>query len=213
MFSHQHTISAAPWRSYVRRHPPSSQSHAAARGERRRVVDGSKPSAVARVFPAEMNSVGEACTELKREYDQCFNRWFAEKFLKGDRGGDPCTDTFRKYQRCVQAAIKDKDIPVEGLDFMGPSKDKPESWGAAGRDRVHEAHWACAKAVRVAALTSRGRCSGNHCAFNRLIDRHEKNQQLLRSIVWAKKLKKGNQSFLLPLVCVCVFHWVSDINQ
>nr|XP_013800267.1 PREDICTED: TP53-regulated inhibitor of apoptosis 1 [Apteryx mantelli mantelli] len=58
-----------------------------------------------------MNSVGEACTELKREYDQCFNRWFAETFLK----------------LCVQKAIKEKDIPIEGLEFMGPSKGKTEN--------------------------------------------------------------------------------------
>lgn len=77
--------------------------------------------------PPEMNSVGEACTDLKREYDQCFNRWFAEKFLKGDRSGDPCTESFRKYQHCVQKAIKEKDIPIDGVDFMGPSKDKPDS--------------------------------------------------------------------------------------
>lgn len=74
-----------------------------------------------------MNSVGEACTELKREYDQCFNRWFAESFLKGQRGGEPCGDSFKRYQLCVQRAIRDKDIPVDGLDFMGPNKDKPES--------------------------------------------------------------------------------------
>lgn len=78
-------------------------------------------------FVSDMNSVGEACTDLKREYDQCFNRWFAEKFLKGDRSGDPCTETFRKYQRCVQKAIKEKDIPIDGVEFMGPNKDKPES--------------------------------------------------------------------------------------
>lgn len=76
-------------------------------------------------FKPNMNSVGEACTDLKREYDQCFNRWFAEKFLKGDRSGDPCTETFQKYQRCVQKAIKEKEIPVDGVDFMGPNKDKP----------------------------------------------------------------------------------------
>ncbi|KAG5198769.1 hypothetical protein JEQ12_007365 [Ovis aries] len=50
-----------------------------------------------------MNSVGEACTDMKREYDQCFNRWFAEKFLKGDGSGDPCTDLFKRYQQCVQS--------------------------------------------------------------------------------------------------------------
>ncbi|CAJ1066264.1 TP53-regulated inhibitor of apoptosis 1 [Xyrichtys novacula] len=76
---------------------------------------------------AIMNSVGEACTDLKREYDQCFNRWFAEKFLKGDRNGDPCMETFRLYQRCVQKAIKEKEIPIDGVEFMGPNKEKPES--------------------------------------------------------------------------------------
>uniref|UniRef100_A0AAZ3R4Q4 TP53-regulated inhibitor of apoptosis 1 n=1 Tax=Oncorhynchus tshawytscha TaxID=74940 RepID=A0AAZ3R4Q4_ONCTS len=72
----------------------------------------------------KMNSVGEGCTELKREYDQCFNRWFAEKFLKGDRSGDPCTEMFKKYQHCVQKAIKEKDIPIDGVEFMGPNKEK-----------------------------------------------------------------------------------------
>lgn len=58
-----------------------------------------------------MNSVGEGCTELKREYDQCFNRWFAEKFLKGDRSDDPCTELFKKYQSCVQ--VKTNKTPSD----------------------------------------------------------------------------------------------------
>ncbi|XP_030073998.1 TP53-regulated inhibitor of apoptosis 1 [Microcaecilia unicolor] len=74
-----------------------------------------------------MNSVGEECTEMKREYDQCFNRWFADKFLKGNASGDPCGELFRKYQLCVQKAIKEKDIPIEGLEFMGSSKEKAEN--------------------------------------------------------------------------------------
>ncbi|XP_061485309.1 TP53-regulated inhibitor of apoptosis 1-like [Rhineura floridana] len=71
-----------------------------------------------------MNSLGEACTEMKREYDQCFNRWFAEKFLKGgdSSGGKPCTQLFKRYQLCTQKAIKEKDIPIEGLEFMGRSR-------------------------------------------------------------------------------------------
>ncbi|XP_006890488.1 PREDICTED: TP53-regulated inhibitor of apoptosis 1 [Elephantulus edwardii] len=74
-----------------------------------------------------MNSVGEACTDMKREYDQSFNRWFAEKFLKGDGSADPCTDLFKRYQQCVQKAIKEKEIPIEGLEFMGHSQEKSES--------------------------------------------------------------------------------------
>ncbi|KAL4646660.1 TP53-regulated inhibitor of apoptosis 1 [Arapaima gigas] len=75
----------------------------------------------------EMDSVGESCTELKREYDKCFTRWFADKFLKGDSDGDPCDELFKKYQLCVQKAIKDKGIPVDGLEFMGPNKGKPQN--------------------------------------------------------------------------------------
>ncbi|CAI9588865.1 unnamed protein product [Staurois parvus] len=39
---------------------------------------------------------------MKREYDQCFNRWFAEKFLKGEGSGDPCIELFQRYRTCVQ---------------------------------------------------------------------------------------------------------------
>ncbi|XP_054995696.1 TP53-regulated inhibitor of apoptosis 1-like [Sorex araneus] len=73
-----------------------------------------------------MNSVEEACTDMKHKYDQCFNHWFAEKFLKGDGSGDPCTDLFKRYQQCVQKAIKEKEIPIEGLEFMGNGKEKSE---------------------------------------------------------------------------------------
>ncbi|KAM4865820.1 TP53-regulated inhibitor of apoptosis 1-like [Thomomys bottae] len=74
-----------------------------------------------------MNSGREACTDMKRECDQCCNRWFAEKFLKGVGSGDPCTDLFKHYQQCVQKAIKEKEIPIEGLEFMGHGKGKPEN--------------------------------------------------------------------------------------
>ena len=58
-----------------------------------------------------MNSVGEGCTDMKREYDQCFNRWFAEKFLKGDTSGDPCTELFKRYQQCVQVSPGRRPYP------------------------------------------------------------------------------------------------------
>ncbi|KAG3270571.1 TRIAP1, partial [Ictidomys tridecemlineatus] len=62
---------------------------------------------------------GRLAPNMKREYDQCFNRWFAKKFLKGDGSGDPCTDLFKP--------IKEKEIPIEGLEFMGHGKEKPEN--------------------------------------------------------------------------------------
>ncbi|XP_027729950.1 TP53-regulated inhibitor of apoptosis 1-like [Vombatus ursinus] len=74
-----------------------------------------------------MNSMGEACTNMKHEYNQCFNRWFTKKFLKGDDSEDPCTDLFKRYKLCMQKVIKKKEIDIEGLEFMGLCKEKSES--------------------------------------------------------------------------------------
>ena len=48
-----------------------------------------------------MNSVGKECQELKHAYDECFNKWFAESFLKGKKD-DPCSELFKAYQACVK---------------------------------------------------------------------------------------------------------------
>lgn len=48
-----------------------------------------------------MNSVGEDCIELKKAYEECFNKWFSEKFLKGVTE-DSCSPQFRVYQQCVK---------------------------------------------------------------------------------------------------------------
>ncbi|XP_067329395.1 TP53-regulated inhibitor of apoptosis 1 isoform X1 [Anolis sagrei] len=85
-----------------------------------------------------MNSVGEACTELKRDYDQCFNRWFAEKFLKGEggggggggggeSGGEPCLQLFKRKRS------KRRRSPSKGWSSWAPAKGSqktlPDRWG------------------------------------------------------------------------------------
>ncbi|XP_076473038.1 uncharacterized protein LOC143302312 [Babylonia areolata] len=62
-----------------------------------------------------MNSVGDDCLELKRAYDDCFNKWFSEKFLKGFRD-DTCAPLFRVYQDCVKKAIQEKKLNLWELD-------------------------------------------------------------------------------------------------
>ncbi|MCL4124230.1 UNVERIFIED_CONTAM: hypothetical protein GTU68_015180 [Idotea baltica] len=53
-----------------------------------------------------MNSVDPECEELKKSYDDCFNKWFAEKFLKGFTKEDgSCKNVFEKYQSCVKVGI------------------------------------------------------------------------------------------------------------
>ncbi|KAL2915510.1 Mitochondrial distribution and morphology protein 35 [Polyrhizophydium stewartii] len=56
-----------------------------------------------------MASLTPECAELKQAYDACFNKWYAEKFLKGDRK-PACEDIFEKYRACIWKAIKDKKL-------------------------------------------------------------------------------------------------------
>lgn len=92
-----------------------------------------------------MNSIGEACTDLKKEYDECFNTWFAEHFLKGNTNDSMCAPMFRVYQQCVkvshrfvrcvrsiccgvllQKALKEQQIDIQEVhkDVLGTDKEK-----------------------------------------------------------------------------------------
>ncbi|KAK7487900.1 hypothetical protein BaRGS_00020801 [Batillaria attramentaria] len=72
-----------------------------------------------------MNSVGEECQELKKAYDECFNKWFSERFLKGVTD-DSCADHFRVYQECVKKAIKEKKLDLWELekDVLGTEREQ-----------------------------------------------------------------------------------------
>ena len=52
-----------------------------------------------------MNSLSPECQELKAQYDTCFNKWFREKFLKGQPEDPACNALFESYQRCVKVAL------------------------------------------------------------------------------------------------------------
>ena len=54
-----------------------------------------------------MNSISPECQELKVQYDACFNRWFKEKFLKGQTDDSSCADLFSSYQSCVKVSTSD----------------------------------------------------------------------------------------------------------
>ncbi|KAL1916404.1 uncharacterized protein VTP21DRAFT_5595 [Calcarisporiella thermophila] len=55
-------------------------------------------------------SIGPSCTELKHRYDACFNRWYSEKFLKGNLDQSECEEVFKDYKTCVMMAVKQKQI-------------------------------------------------------------------------------------------------------
>lgn len=63
-----------------------------------------------------MESIGKECVELKRKYDECFNVWFADKFLKGDHHSTMCDSIFSVYQNCVREAIKRQNIDLLQLN-------------------------------------------------------------------------------------------------
>ncbi|KAJ2013733.1 Mitochondrial distribution and morphology protein 35, partial [Coemansia sp. S610] len=56
-----------------------------------------------------MESIDKKCTPLKREYDECFNKWYSEKFLDG-KDTPSCTLVFQTYQKCLRQALKDQGL-------------------------------------------------------------------------------------------------------
>ena len=62
-----------------------------------------------------MNSIGKDCNELKRTYEECFNAWFSDQFLKGQKQ-DACSHLFEQYQSCVKKAIQERKIDLWELD-------------------------------------------------------------------------------------------------
>lgn len=52
-----------------------------------------------------MDSIGENCNELKKQYDSCFLTWFSGRFLKGDTNDEVCAPFFKVYQQCVKVCM------------------------------------------------------------------------------------------------------------
>lgn len=48
-----------------------------------------------------MDSINPECTEFKKAYEACFNKWYSQEFLKGNATKNPCGDLFREYQVCL----------------------------------------------------------------------------------------------------------------
>eukprot|EP00040_Diaphanoeca_grandis_P022559 m.121572 g.121572 ORF g.121572 m.121572 type:complete len:138 (+) comp28864_c0_seq2:235-648(+) len=54
-------------------------------------------------FPTVTPSLIPQCTEIKHTYDECFNKWYRDSFIKGiTTNPDPCTDIFKEYQDCFK---------------------------------------------------------------------------------------------------------------
>lgn len=53
-----------------------------------------------------MQSIDPRCQELKNAYDECFNKWFQDKFLKGNTK-DYCAPLLKSYRECINVCILD----------------------------------------------------------------------------------------------------------
>jgi TRIAP1/MDM35 family protein len=76
-----------------------------------------------------MESIGKDCNELKAKYDECFQVWFSEKFLKGDTNDDMCKPIFNVYRDCVRKAMKENNINLDEVDLeiLGTENEKTKS--------------------------------------------------------------------------------------
>ncbi|XP_024459339.1 uncharacterized protein At4g33100 isoform X2 [Populus trichocarpa] len=41
------------------------------------------------------------CAHLRAAYHNCFNRWYSEKFVKGQWGKEECVSEWQKYRACL----------------------------------------------------------------------------------------------------------------
>lgn len=50
-------------------------------------------------------SFAPECTDAKTKYDDCFNKWYTEKFLQGKSLHNECTELWDEYITCVNTAL------------------------------------------------------------------------------------------------------------
>lgn len=55
-------------------------------------------------------SFAPECTDAKVKYDDCFNKWYSEKFLKGKSLENECTELWDEYITCVNTALAKQKI-------------------------------------------------------------------------------------------------------
>ncbi|XP_003739287.2 serine/threonine-protein phosphatase alpha-2 isoform-like [Galendromus occidentalis] len=72
-----------------------------------------------------MNSLDQNCNDLKKRYEECFNAWFSDGFLKGDLR-DPCKEIFQNYTGCVKKAVEEHKINLWEIeaDILGTEKER-----------------------------------------------------------------------------------------
>ncbi|KAF2838519.1 UPF0203-domain-containing protein [Patellaria atrata CBS 101060] len=55
-------------------------------------------------------SLAPECNEVKERYDNCFLKWYSEKFLRGNATTNECEPLFKQYNQCLMKALKERGI-------------------------------------------------------------------------------------------------------
>ncbi|KAI3877551.1 hypothetical protein MKX03_024967 [Papaver bracteatum] len=50
------------------------------------------------------------CAQLRSAYHQCFNKWYSEKFLKGEWDKEECVSEWQKYKACLSKHLEVKQL-------------------------------------------------------------------------------------------------------
>ncbi|MCL7044133.1 hypothetical protein MKW94_008669 [Papaver nudicaule] len=50
------------------------------------------------------------CAQLTSSYHQCFNKWYLEKFLKGEWDKEECVTEWEKYRACLSKHFEVKQL-------------------------------------------------------------------------------------------------------
>ncbi|VFQ97746.1 unnamed protein product [Cuscuta campestris] len=53
------------------------------------------------------SSATSPCADLREAYNNCFNRWYSEKFLKGQWDKEDCVSEWQKYRHCLSKHLDD----------------------------------------------------------------------------------------------------------
>ncbi|KAG7020668.1 hypothetical protein SDJN02_17354, partial [Cucurbita argyrosperma subsp. argyrosperma] len=51
-------------------------------------------------------SATSPCADLRAVYHNCFNRWYSEKFVKGQFDEEPCVSEWQKYRACLSVCLR-----------------------------------------------------------------------------------------------------------
>ncbi|KAL1552324.1 hypothetical protein AAHA92_13135 [Salvia divinorum] len=56
------------------------------------------------------SSATTPCAHLRTAYHNCFNRWYSEKFLKGQWEKEGCISEWEKYRQCLSQHLDNKHL-------------------------------------------------------------------------------------------------------